>query len=548
MARYRFRLFKALGLTFLALGTGVAQTNVVTNGGFESGLAGWSAAPSVGNGINVTCSFNASTAGGTETLTGTPSLPPFSGTGLAMGGMRNTGSGNGSCVLYQDVAIPAGATTATINLRWGEIRVGSVSVGQAALLARLYSSTSTVPYYLTSGTGNITFFQPVSSNTELVSATSGSFNVSALAGTTARLALFIAMTGGADATRGLVGGFDNVELLVTVPATVSQSFGAVSIPLLGTTSLSYTVTNPASASTAITSAGFTNNLPAGLVVATPNGLTGSCDAGTVTAVAGSGSVSLSGATLAPGSSCTFSVNVAGTTSGVKINSVTLTSSAGTGNTSTASLQVIAPPTITSVSPSSGTLAGGNTVTITGTGFTGATALTFGGIAATSFTVVNATTITATVPAKSTAGAASVLVTTPGGSNAENTLYQYLGPPTITSISPSSGPPAGGTAVTITGTGFTGATALTFGGIAATSFAVADATTIIATVPPSAAGTAGPVSVVVVTPYGANAANTLYEYAQPIPTLSEWGMIGLAALLVLYGYRRLRRHDGIAGTA
>lgn len=125
----------------------------------------------------------------------------------------------------------------------------------------------------------------------------------------------------------------------------------------------------------------------------------------------------------------------------------------------------------------------------------------------------------------------------------STLPEDLAQPTITSVSPNSGPPAGGAAVTITGTGFTGATAVTFAGTAVTSFAVSDATTIIATVP---AGATGPASVIVTTSGGRNAANTLYEYVVPIPTLSEWGMIGLAALLVLCGYRRLRRHDGIPG--
>jgi len=64
------------------------------------------------------------------------------------------------------------------------------------------------------------------------------------------------------------------------------------------------------------------------------------------------------------------------------------------------------------------------VTITGTNFTGATAVTIGGAAATGMTVVSATSITATTPAGS-AGTASVLVTTPNGTNAANTLYSYV---------------------------------------------------------------------------------------------------------------------------
>jgi hypothetical protein len=84
-----------------------------------------------------------------------------------------------------------------------------------------------------------------------------------------------------------------------------------------------------------------------------------------------------------------------------------------------------PPTVTGISPTSGSAAGGASVTITGTGFTGATGVTFGIVMATGVTVVNDTTITCITPAGST-GAASVVVTAPGGSNTPNTLFTYTG--------------------------------------------------------------------------------------------------------------------------
>ena len=93
----------------------------------------------------------------------------------------------------------------------------------------------------------------------------------------------------------------------------------------------------------------------------------------------------------------------------------------------AELNVATPaPTVTSLTPTSGTTAGGTAVTITGTGFTGATGVTFGGVAATNVSVVSSTSITATTPAGS-AGTASVVVTTPAGSNAANTLFTYITP-------------------------------------------------------------------------------------------------------------------------
>jgi hypothetical protein len=53
-----------------------------------------------------------------------------------------------------------------------------------------------------------------------------------------------------------------------------------------------------------------------------------------------------------------------------------------------------------------------------------------------------------------------------------------------------------------------------------------------------------VSVIVTNGVGSNAANSLYTYmsATATPTLSEWGMIAFAGLLVLFGTFKLRRVD------
>ena len=178
---------------------------------------------------------------------------------------------------------------------------------------------------------------------------------------------------------------------------------------------------------------------------------------------------------------------------------------------------VAAPTVTAISPTSGTTTGGTSVTITGANFTGATAVTIGGAAATGITVNSATSITATTPA-GTAGPASVLVTTPSGTNAANTLYTYVTPaPTVTGINPTSGPTTGGTSVTISGDNFTGATGVTIGGTAATSVSVVSATSITAVTP---AGAAGAASVLVTTSGGTNAANTLYTYVTPAPTVTS----------------------------
>ena len=91
----------------------------------------------------------------------------------------------------------------------------------------------------------------------------------------------------------------------------------------------------------------------------------------------------------------------------------------------------AAPTVTGVAPPSGPAGGGQLVTITGTGFDVSSQVTFGGAPVTTpITVVSATQITATTPA-GTAGPASVLVTTLGGTNSANALYTYIAAPTVT---------------------------------------------------------------------------------------------------------------------
>lgn len=59
--------------------------------------------------------------------------------------------------------------------------------------------------------------------------------------------------------------------------------------------------------------------------------------------------------------------------------------------------------------------------------------------------------------------------------------------TVTGISPASGPAAGGTAVTISGTDFAGTSGVTFGGVAATNIVVVSNQRITCTTPAHAAG-------------------------------------------------------------
>ena len=166
------------------------------------------------------------------------------------------------------------------------------------------------------------------------------------------------------------------------------------------------------------------------------------------------------------------------------------------------------PTVTALSPTGGPVAGGTSVTVTGTNFTGATLVNFGTTGATNLDVVSDTSITATSPAGS-AGAVDVTVTAPGGISAVSAAdkFTYGTLPTVTAISPTTGPAAGGTSVTVTGTNFTGATAVDFGTTAATNLDVVSATSVTATSP---AGT-GMVDVTVITPVGTSATSSADQF-------------------------------------
>ncbi len=87
------------------------------------------------------------------------------------------------------------------------------------------------------------------------------------------------------------------------------------------------------------------------------------------------------------------------------------------------------------------------------------------------------------------------------------------PPSVTSVSPNSGPVAGGQSVTITGTGFTGATSVKFTSTPATAFSVDSDTQITATSPAHGGGS---VNVYVQTPSGTSAAVLADRYRFSTP--------------------------------
>jgi hypothetical protein len=99
-------------------------------------------------------------------------------------------------------------------------------------------------------------------------------------------------------------------MVLAPPPILTKAFADPVLTFHPDTQLSFTLTNPSALNPVIlTSVGFTDTLPAGLIVSTPNHLLGDCNGGTITASPGSNVIRLTGATLAATASCTFSVSV-----------------------------------------------------------------------------------------------------------------------------------------------------------------------------------------------------------------------------------------------
>jgi len=187
--------------------------------------------------------------------------------------------------------------------------------------------------------------------------------------------------------------------------------------------------------------------------------------------------------------------------------VVITNTDSKKGTGTGAFTYVAPAAFSSITPNTGLTTGGTAVTIYGTNFIGTTGVTFGGTAATGISVINYTAVSATAPAHA-AGAVNVVITTPNGTATGTNAFTYVVPPAFTSLTPTSGPTTGGTAVTIYGTNFIGTTGVTFGGSAAIGFSVINYTAVLATPPAHAAGA---VNVVITTPNGTATGTNAFTY-------------------------------------
>jgi uncharacterized repeat protein (TIGR01451 family) len=160
---------------------------------------------------------------------------------------------------------------------------------------------------------------------------------------------FLNSTGLINSIEGGYGNDASATLTVVAapaPPTIVMTFSAPTIAQGTSSSLTFTVSNP-NPDVTLTDIAFSDSLPGGLVVAYPNGLTGSCGGGFISANASSSHVALSAASLAALSDCTFSVDIVGAADGTWHNVTDPITSAngGTGLTASADLKVVTSATI-----------------------------------------------------------------------------------------------------------------------------------------------------------------------------------------------------------
>lgn len=222
------------------------------------------------------------------------------------------------------------------------------------------------------------------------------------------------------------------------------------------------------------------------------------------------------------SSTSITATTPAATTGVTYVTVT-TADGGTSGVGGKDHFVFGKPTVTAVSPAEGPVQGGSRVTITGSGFavgSGETVFRFSKTPGSSVECASSTSCTVLAPAgrpravdvKASVGRASSHKNPPGD------LFTYVPVPDVKTISPKSGPAAGGTLVTITGKAFIDVRSVQFG-TTAVSYEVHSPTDISAVAPP---GTSGEVPVSVTTASGAAPVTHRARFKYGLPTVTAIG--------------------------
>jgi len=180
------------------------------------------------------------------------------------------------------------------------------------------------------------------------------------------------------------------------------------------------------------------------------------------------------------------------------------------------------PTVTSVIPNTGTNDATTNVAITGTNFGGVTAVKIGTWPVSSFTVTSALTMTAVIPAGLPVNTYHITVTNGYGTSATSAADQFTvtapvsAVPTVTGVVPNTGVNTSTTPVTISGTNFTGITAVNIGTWPVTSYTVVGTTSITAVIPSGLP--VGTYHVTVTNGFGTSATSSADQFTVTSPAL------------------------------
>ena len=451
-------------------GTACATTTVISSTSLTCVTPAYAAGPYLVSVLNT--DTQSGTAAGTFTYTETPTVTSASpSVGPVGGGTTITITGSG---FQTGATVDIGLNVCTLPVVVNETTITCVT--PLTLISGLTSITVTNINTLTDtlATGFIYLLAPT------ISAISSSGG--ALAGGTS-----VTITGTEFFAGAVVkfGGTVCTGITVVNPTTITCTLPAHLAGLV-----TVTVTNADLQVASLPSAYTYRPRPIVTSIALAAGALGGLTSVTIT---GTGFVTLATATIG-GTTCTTPVVVSATSltcvtparpSG--LYSVGVTNSDGQFGTLASAYTYQAAPTVTAVSPTGGRISGGTTIIVTGTNFKSPLTATVGGVTCTSPTYISATSMSCVTPAG--AGVSSIIVSnadTQAGTLAAS--YTYRAAPTITSISPSAGALAGGTTITITGTGFITAPTIKIGGVTCTSPTYVSATSATCITPAASAGT------------------------------------------------------------
>ena len=286
-----------------------------------------------------------------------------------------------------------------------------------------------------------------------------------------------------------------------VPAATVNPLGSSAIfartPANVSGPVAVTVVNPDGTRLSKT-AGFTYQAGISVSGVTPGG--GAIAGGTMVSISGNGF--LRGATVKVGDASASSVLYVNSTQIVAVTPpgslgsvrVTVTNPSGEAggrdqgySYGPASGSVL--PVITGVSPASGPSQGGTQLNLTGTGISGGATVYFGGVPGTVVNWNGSSSVFVRTPSNVLGPVAVTIVNNDGGTStlSNGFTYESGGGMGVYTVSPSTGPAAGGTIVTIGGSGFNPGSWVTFDGVPAASTTVIGLNQIVATTPAGLSG-------------------------------------------------------------